>query len=394
MNASQLFRTAPVILLWLCSCATQRLPSETAFNREAGRGDFLYVTLRMKGAEHALFVVDTGEPFTIIDKSLGPTLGRCVYTNFNRYEWHPSTEARIYRAPGLFLGDTRLITGNWIHTDDLGHLAPGRRISGILGMDCLRNYCIQLNFTEAKMRFLDPADLEITNLGAPFPLTLSGTMNDENSRAYVNQTLAGDKGTNSWIDTGSPNDGYLAARFFEQELTNQKRTETNSFKGLSGETMTFAKFPTGVFGGETYTNLNIGKNSHANIIGLKFLARHLVTLNFPERVMYLKKISDGPLDDEGLSAASDFLRCLRKAGRLPGWLKTVEGHANLESHPDSETFCFTAWKEGDSSVYHYMVTRTSKDSDSPWKLLKAWRSDRNYKTIEEFPLPLRQASRF
>jgi len=36
-----------------------------------------------------------------------------------------------------------------------------------------------------------------------------------------------------------------------------------------------------------------------NLIGLQFLARHLVTLNFPKRMMYLKRTSVGPLTDDG-----------------------------------------------------------------------------------------------
>ena len=32
-----------------------------------------------------------------------------------------------------------------------------------------------------------------------------------------------------------------------------------------------------------------------NLIGLQFLARHLVTFNFPKRIMYLKRTSVGPL---------------------------------------------------------------------------------------------------
>ncbi|TMP97794.1 MAG: hypothetical protein E6L09_12645 [Verrucomicrobia bacterium] len=47
-----------------------------------------------------------------------------------------------------------------------------------------------------------------------------------------------------------------------------------------------------------------------NLIGLQFLARHLVTLNFPKRMMYLKRTSVGPLTDDGspTNAASGIER--------------------------------------------------------------------------------------
>jgi hypothetical protein len=58
-----------------------------------------------------------------------------------------------------------------------------------------------------------------------------------------------------------------------------------------------------VFADETYSNLTfdrapemVGKNRtyHINAIGLPFLARHLVTLNFPRKTMYLKRTEVGP----------------------------------------------------------------------------------------------------
>jgi len=40
------------------------------------------------------------------------------------------------------------------------------------------------------------------------------------------------------------------------------------------------------------------------LLGLQFLARHLITLNFPKRIMYLKRTSVGPLIDEGSSTSA------------------------------------------------------------------------------------------
>ena len=42
-------------------------------------------------------------------------------------------------------------------------------------------------------------------------------------------------------------------------------------------------------------------------------------------------------------------------------------------------------KKGDSSIYHYELTRPSKTS--PWKLQKAWRSDQDDHTVEEYSVP-------
>ena len=99
-----------------------------------------------------------------------------------------------------------------------------------------------------------------------------------------------------------PAAGALAAKLFqqaleEQGLTNQvkRSTHTGSRKAL---------FPKGDFGGETYPDLGLWDSSGGNTIGLRFLARHLITLNFPKRIMYLKRTSVGPLIDEGSSTSA------------------------------------------------------------------------------------------
>jgi hypothetical protein len=60
--------------------------------------------------------------------------------------------------------------------------------------------------------------------------------------------------------------------------------------------------------------------------------------------------------------------------------KTVDFHILL---PDSGS-CDLA-KEGDLTIYHYQVGRPSKNS--PWKLEKAWRTDKNGRTVEAYPVP-------
>jgi hypothetical protein len=54
-----------------------------------------------------------------------------------------------------------------------------------------------------------------------------------------------------------------------------------------------AGFPQGTFNGEIYHKLVIDAANH-NFLGLRFLARHVVTLNFPKHTMYLRRTaSDG-----------------------------------------------------------------------------------------------------
>jgi hypothetical protein len=53
-----------------------QLPADVTMNKDAGRGNWLIVTLRLDSGQELPFVVDTGCPKTILDKSLEPELGK------------------------------------------------------------------------------------------------------------------------------------------------------------------------------------------------------------------------------------------------------------------------------------------------------------------------------
>jgi hypothetical protein len=165
----------------VCACATgtitsagvsnqPELPPEISFNKCAGRGDLLFVTLRLKAGEELRFVLDTGAPSTLFDRSLEPRLGRRL--GRKRIWWSGRiTALSRYAAPKLSLGDTPLLTGNLVATFDFKQLGyPGPPIMGVLGMDCLRHYCIQIDLNSRIIRFLHRDHLLDGNAGKSFPL--------------------------------------------------------------------------------------------------------------------------------------------------------------------------------------------------------------------------------
>ncbi len=374
-------------LLLLCSCATEnlirsQLPADVTLNKEAGRGNWLFVTLRLESGEELPFLVDTGTTFTHLDRSLKPKLGKRLVVIS---DWGAKDKVDLYAAPKLYLGTTPLMTRSKIGTGDLKQASSqaGRPIMGVLGMDCLRHYCIQLDFEAGKMRFLDPEHLDAAQLGKALPLTFRFGV------PFIHQSsLVGGEHTNLVIDAGCCSDGYIGSRLFRREVRERTlRVEGDAFNGKEPE---HAWLPECVWNGETYTNLLIGsggtnflRGEELNSIGLRFLARHLVTFDFPKRTMYLKQTSISPLVDENMEAAAEFLKNLKKNGQVPGWLENDNGTIELEGHLNSETYDFR--KNGDSATCHYRVTRASKAS--PWQLQKAWRTDQNDHTIEEYPIP-------
>jgi hypothetical protein len=380
-------------LLFLCSCATThpRLPVDVSMNKDAGCGNGLMVTLRLKSDEELLFAVDTGSPCTFLDKSLEPKLGHRFGTVPAYMMWGSQQTAGVYLAPRLYLGDTPLkMSGNGILTCDLRSVAlPGKPpIMGILGMDILENYCIQLDFVARKIRFLNSDHLNVADLGKALPISFYSEAREnefELVHPFIQQpSLLGGAVTNVFIDTGLRVEGSVDPELFQREMR-QGWQEGTAIHGIGR--VWFAKC---VWGGDTYTNLLIGPGGGAfengqnpNFIGLGFLARHLVTFDFPHRMMYLKQTRAGPLVDEDIEAAEALLNVLKAKGELPGWPANDIGTIYFDMR--GFHIQFDGRKNGDPSDYHYQFGRLSQDS--PWKLQKAWRTDQDGKTIEEFPVP-------
>src|SRR5581483_10630198 len=359
-----------VSLFLLCSCATERsgrrqLPQDVDLNREAGRGGLVFVNLRLKRGEELPFIVDTGSPGTLFDRTLLPKLGfRLPLGTWSVPFGNEKQKSGVYWEPKLYLGNTRLKTGRLCAVVDFQRLSRklGHPVRGILAMDCLKHYCIQLDFQAGKMRFLDPKHLDTVQLGRPLPLRLFFY-----SQLFTfHKGLAGGKASRLLVDTGWNGDGLVKTN--------------SSTEGASGG---WVHLQDCVWNRETYTDLNL--RTGGDVLGLNFLARHLVTFDFPRHTMYLKLVSPGPLKDQEFLDALEFLKNLKKTGQVPGWSKDDKGTISFETYRDPGIFGFAARKEAEPTVCHYTIMRKSKEDS--WKLQKAWRTDKSGKTIEEFPLP-------
>jgi hypothetical protein len=281
-NIQRMFQYAAIgCMIFLCSRAAAdliqpQLPADVTMNKGVGHGNLLFVTLQLGDGEELPFVVDTGSARTLLDISFEPQLGKRLGTG-RASHFADNYQSGIYTAPRLRLGNTPLVTASNIWTYDFKNQLTsraGKQIRGILGMDCLEHYCIQLDFEAGKVHFLDPRHLDVEKLGKAFPITITNPGN----RPFIHRAgLNGGTSTNCLIDTGCSYDGRV-----EQGTINGHESGNGHLSGCTWD-------------GEIYTNLNIQAGEHANMIGLRFLARHLVTLDFPNRTLYLKQTSVGPL---------------------------------------------------------------------------------------------------
>ncbi len=358
-------------------------------NPDAGRGDFLMMTLRLENGEELPFIVDTGTSTTLFDESLAPQLGEKVgaVSAGNVEHWGQTIKTDLYRAPKIFLGNAPLLqSGSNTLTMDLSKFSTltGGPVKGILGMNVLEHYCLQLDFAAGKIRFLNDEQADKQNWGKAYPILPNG----EDLRPFVAQNLLGAHGPHALIDSGYMSDGWLRVKAFQQ-WTNPAAALT------AGEVHS----PCGMFDGVKYRDvaLDVQQVDDADGIGLNFLARHLVTLDFPKHTLYLKRTTDGRPAGKGkpaippmVKSAMQCLSDLHDQNRLPGAAKSDEGqltHYNSEHHdsPYLDSVTFDGQKKGDLSLYHYTFTRTAKQD--PWKLQKAWRTDVQGRVVEEYPVP-------
>lgn len=257
------------------------LPADIPINKEAGRGGFLIVNVRMGNGPELPMLVDTGAGGTELDTSLEPQLGKQLGT-VNMKSWGVITKENVYAMPKLYMGGVELVTDNGVATS---HFDEG--IKGILGYDCLRHYCVQLDFEAGKVRFIDRQTADKREWGKAFPIV---PLNANDARPAVAENLLGQQGPHSLIDVGCANDGWLMTKNYE-------RWVDKTGPPPAGE----ARAPFGMFGGKVYPLLSLNNNDvESDGIGLRFLARHLVTLDFPDGKLYLLRKSAGPLPDPDL----------------------------------------------------------------------------------------------
>ena len=336
MKTSHIFGNAGIVLglILLCSCATERssqrsLPADVPINQDVGRGNWLIVTVQLGTGQKLPVIVDTGAGATVLNKSLAPKLGKRLGTIGNNH-WGKVITNDVYAAPKLYLGGAPLLmTGDAVLCADVKDLLAGSHqyIMGILGMDVLEHYCIQLDFAAGKMRFLDDPHADKSTWGKAFSIV---PVRDDDPRPAVAENLLGRQGPHSLIDSGWLGDGALRPKYFQQ-WTNRAVVPTN------GE----ARSPDGVFGGKKYFFVNLSEMDWpSDAIGLNFLARHLVTFDFPNHTLYLQRRSIGPLPNPNLAALKPIPD---KEPKVTAHLRAVIQDL-IDGTENADDYTASAWK--------------------------------------------------
>ncbi len=256
---------------------------------------FLPVTLE---GEQYQFILDTGCTDTIYDTSFKDRLG-------NRFLWPQKGTAaggksftfEYFPAPEAFLGPLSVRGNGLIAVADLAGIGTGlqKKVDGILGMDFLGRYIVQIDFEQASVTFLKShKGIAHADWGAGVRIKQKFL----SSLPYVEGQVDG-VGAAFLVDTGwgrRPASGELASRAFNKARSMTRSgtlqalvtsmAETNALR-----TEAFALSDRFRLGGLEYEDI-VFYEGHESTLGMCFFSGHVVTFDFPARKLYLKRTED------------------------------------------------------------------------------------------------------
>jgi hypothetical protein len=255
------------------------------------------------GKKH-LFLVDSGATVSIYDPAL--PVGKAIGTAEVDSPGGPVTLSK-HVPPNARLGEMSLHDkgGGFVLAFDCSKQRPvfGEPCFGVIGMDFLNQHVVQIDFDAGEFRFLKKADNDCGQahrmefqIGMHFQPLVQLPMPDVGETWFA-------------VDTGlcCTRSAGFEKELYDKLVKKQQLEEAGTVRSATAAGI----MPAGIarrkaltFGGFTITNLVVGASPN-NVLGLSFLARFLVTLDFPNNKLYLKKgkgfASPDLLDLSGLS---------------------------------------------------------------------------------------------
>lgn len=230
------------------------------------------------------FVLDTGSSLTILDASLREDSGAAASTAQLQTPSGVKTVQRC-ECPEATLGPLKLRSENAIACCDLESLrrATGRPIMGVLGMDFLQSYVVQLDFDSGMIRFFGNSRGS-HEWGERLPLDL-----DHTGRPCTSVMLPSNRITPFLIDTGATGktlEASLFDRLVEQhEIVAGATTKAST---LAGEIETSAGRLSRLTLGSFKREQLVIDRDQSSLLGLDYLRRYQITFDFPRRAIYLR----------------------------------------------------------------------------------------------------------
>jgi hypothetical protein len=312
------------IVVWMLAACTQLLapgnaaePNEAvpkAAVRESFRFDpddrLVLIPVRV-GSKDYQFMLDTGTTGSVFDVSLRSHLGPCVDSVRARSAKGDDVELELYSPPDARVGSLPLAKEPVAcHDFTPFREASGCNVRGIVGMDFLKDWIITIDFDRGRFDILPPGTQRDPKWGERmrFEYGTEGEM-------LVLATVGGNTLVAFTVDTGNAGTGNLEGAFItrlvgahEARVTGDEKAVTVSGIRSAGAAR-LSHFSLGSFRHENLRFMG-GKQ---NVLGLNYLSRYRVTIDFPNQRLYLAKGKRFADHDRGSTSG---LFCFFRAGGL------------------------------------------------------------------------------
>lgn len=246
-------------------------------------GDLLLIPLKL-GEHRVQFALDTGAAISVIDRALLKQIEPLSPSS----RAYPKDFPEVFQLPPTTIADADVpLTGDTICLDlEQLRIASGHDVRGILGMNVLKQFVIEIDFDRGLVRFRESPPPDVNN-----GLDLGW---DRFRRPLLDIEFDDGRVVPFIIDTGMavPGIGEVKREIF-QELV---ETERVVVKGPPARAATVRSDVVGRRG--RLDRLRVGEFEHSqmgiregslNALGLGYLSRYHVTLDLPKGVIYLTK---------------------------------------------------------------------------------------------------------
>lgn len=280
-------------------------PMVLLHSKVATDGDFLVLPVQIAGKPYS-FMVDTGAIISILDRSFLEDL-EVFDESIAAVEVREGRKSKLYASPPITIRGTQSGTLSFPENSPVYciDLSDARRVSdqqidGILGMDFLAHYSLQLDLAAGELRLFDSKTL--TDMPHEASLTIDmveGKLADCDIVVYRPCLPIHTGRVSYWalIDTGSMWASLLIDQQARDALLERERLWEWSFilkddgvtKVGTGDLATLRDLRLGPF---THYLLNaMGANPGCGL-GIQYWRRYRATFDFPRQRLYLDK---GPL---------------------------------------------------------------------------------------------------
>jgi len=239
-----------------------------------------------------MFLFDTGCSMTILDTSFRQDLGEKKKTVQFTNALGRKMAAEIFDAPDAFLGPLNLRDCGQVLCADLQDFRSVFKrgfnithLDGMIGMNFLKNYVIQMDFDNGRLLFLRATDSRNLDWGQPFDL------DHVRQTPHVVATVLDNIQVSFMLDTAYCIYNSLRTETVEEILRRDPNVSDNATAEEFGVVLVkkrSVRVNDLALGPFQYRNLAF-LDDHFSILGPYFLSRHLVTFDFPHNKLYLKK---------------------------------------------------------------------------------------------------------